>query len=134
MSLRIRINPSAGVPLYRQIAAEVKTAFLQSAIRPGEKLPSVRELAAELGMNPTTIVKAYDLLENQNLIVRRQGQGAFVANGDALVPQRTRLEIARKLSRELAIEGRRLGLAEREVLELVREELERLRPPRKEGR
>jgi len=131
VNLPIDINPNSGIPLYRQIVSSVKAAFLRGYIRPGERLPSVRELAAHLGVNPTTIVKAYDRLEHERLIVRRQGQGAFVADGQQPLHPEERVEILTKHAAQLAIEGRRLGLTERELLELLREELRQLRPEKR---
>lgn len=129
--LRIHIQPHTGVPLYRQIVDEVKAAFLRGAIRPGDKLPSVRELAAELAVNPTTIVKAYDTLDHERLVVRRQGQGAFVADGVPSLRPEERDELLTRLARDLAREGRRLGRSEKELTELLRRELQRLRPDKR---
>lgn len=128
MVLRIQIRPNSGLPLYRQIANEVKAAFLRGYVRPGERLPSVRELASELGINPTTVVKAYDLLDRERLVVRRQGQGAFVAGGDEPLRPEERDARIGELAQELALEGRRLGFTEEAIGELVRRELRALRP------
>ncbi len=122
------------MPLYRQIANEVKAAFLSSRLQAGERLPSVRELAAELAMNPTTIVKAYDLLENERLIVRRQGQGAFVADGRQPLPAGERHALIERLASQLAIEGRRVGLSEDQIEAALRVQLSKLRPGPDSGR
>jgi len=128
VKLHIRINPSSGQPFYRQIADQVKADFLRGFLEAGEQLPSVRELAAELAMNPTTIVKAYDLLENERLIVRRQGKGAFVADGKQPMHAKERAQILRELAARLALEGRRLGLEEHDIEALLQAELKKLRP------
>jgi GntR family transcriptional regulator len=128
VTLPIRIHPNSGVPLYRQIANEVKAAFLRGFLRPGERLPSVRELAASHGLNPTTVVKAYDQLDRERLIVRRQGQGAFVAGGTEPLSPDERDERVERLADELALEGRRLGLSEAELVELLKVKLRDLRP------
>jgi len=128
VTLHIRIRPNSGLPLYRQIANEVKAAWLRGYVRPGERLPSVRELAAELGLNPTTVVKAYDQLDRERIVVRRQGQGAFVAGGDEpLLPEERDARIG-ELAQELALEGRRLGFSEKDITDLVRRKLLELRP------
>jgi GntR family transcriptional regulator len=116
------------VPLYRQIASEVKAAFLRGFLQPGERLPSVRELAAQQGLNPTTVVKAYDLLDHERLIVRRQGQGAFVAGGTQPLAPDERKAIVDELAAALALEGRRLAWSEEELIQALREQLEALRP------
>ena len=134
VKLHVRIRPNSGQPFYRQIADQVKTEFLRGYLQPGERLPSVRELAKELSMNPTTIVKAYDLLEHERLIVRRQGQGAFVADGNQPLHPDEREGLLAELAGKLAIEGRRLGYSEAEIEAAVRDELARLRPESKKGR
>lgn len=128
VSLPIRIQPASGVPLYRQIASEVQAAFLRGYLKPGDRLPSVRELAAQQGLNPTTVVKAYDLLAHERLIVRRQGQGAFVAGGTEPLEPEERRAIVDELAGQLALEGRRLGWSEEELVEVLRERLAALRP------
>ncbi len=130
--MHIHLNPSSGVPIYRQITDEVKVAFLRGSIRPGDRMPSVRELAGNLGINPTTVVKAYDQLENESLIVRRQGQGAFVADGMQLIHPQALSNLMTQAARQMAIEGRRLGLSEIELLAFLQEELAKLRPRSKE--
>ncbi len=131
MNIDVRVNPSSGVPLYRQVANEIKTAILRGYVQAGEKLPSVRELAAHLGMNPTTIVKAFDLLAHERVVTRRQGQGVFVAKGEQPLLPGERTELLSELASQLAIEGRRLGLTERQITDLLRTELAELRPQRK---
>ena len=131
MTLSIHIQPGSGEPLYRQIADEVRAAFLRGDLRAGDKLPSVRALAAQLGMNPTTIVKAYDVLAAERLIVRRQGQGAFVAGGSEPLHEGEQDERLRQAAARLALEGRRLGWTEKQLAALLREELQKLRPEKK---
>lgn len=123
-----RINPSSGVPLFRQIVKEMHAAYLQGLIQPDEQVPSVREMASRLGINPTTVVKAYDCLENEGLIVRRQGQGAFVVGQARPLRPGERGELLSQLASDLAIEGRRLGVSESQLVEILRGELKRLRP------
>ncbi|MDA1264728.1 MAG: GntR family transcriptional regulator, partial [Planctomycetota bacterium] len=132
--LHVHLQPHGGPPLYRQIVDEVKSAFLRGALQPGEKLPSVRELAATLGINPTTVVKAYDTLAHERLIVRRQGQGAFVQAGEQPLHEDEKDSQLAELARRLAVEGRRLGRTETELVELLRDQLRALRPPKKSSR
>lgn len=129
MPIDLRLRPSAGTPLYRQIVDEVRSAFVRGLLTPGEKLPSVRELSAQLGVNPTTVVKAYDGLEAERLIVRRQGVGAFVAEStDPVIAPGEDEERLREGAAALALEGRRLGWSERRLVALFEDELRGLRP------
>lgn len=126
--MRFRVHTGSTDPLYKQIVDQAQSAFLKGLLVPGEKLPSVRELATQLSVNPTTVVKAYDLLANDRVIVRRPGKGAFVADGNSPLRASKRREIMKGLARELAREGRRLGYSEDEVRDALQAELERLRP------
>lgn len=126
------LEPNSGVPLYQQIVGEVHAALLKGHLRDGDRLPSVRELARTLGINPTTVVKAYDLLAAEHVIVQRPGLGAFITAGKEALPASQRDERVGKIAREFAIEGRRLGYSEADLLELLREALRSLRPRTKE--
>jgi len=128
MNIYFNINANSGIPLYQQIADEVKAAFLRGYIQSGERLPSIRELASNLGINPTTIVKAYDLLEHERLIIRRHGQGAYVSDGNQPLHAKEKKELITQLARQLAIEGRRLNLTEEEINTTLENELEKIRP------
>src|SRR5258706_268679 len=74
----LRIAPLAAEPLFEQIAFQVKAAVARGELEASDRIPSVRELAKDLAINPNTVARAYDLLENQGVIVRRQGSGCFV--------------------------------------------------------
>ena len=77
--MQIKIDHSTNRPVYQQIIDQVKRDIALGKIRPGDKLFTVRELAAELAINPNTIAKAYRQLEKDGVIVTRPGAGAFVA-------------------------------------------------------
>jgi len=75
----LQIDPGSGVPIYRQIMDGVRYAVAGGTLAAGDRLPSVRDLATTLGVNPTTIQKAYGELEHLAVIETRRGQGTFVA-------------------------------------------------------
>jgi GntR family transcriptional regulator len=83
--MQIRISSSDGVPIYRQIANQVKYLVAVGRLSVGEQLPTVRALAERLLVNPNTVARAYRELETEGVIASRQGSGAFVAgNGSPL--------------------------------------------------
>ena len=87
--LPIHINYSSDAPICQQAVDQVKLLCVSGRLRPGEKLPSVRQLAADLHVNPTTVTRIYDQLAHEGVITLRQGQGTFVADGPPpLAPQR----------------------------------------------
>jgi len=74
-----RIDGGSDVPIYRQLVQQVRREVMLGRLRPGDQLPSVKELVDALSVNPNTVVKAFSELEHQGMIVRRQGVGTFVA-------------------------------------------------------
>jgi GntR family transcriptional regulator len=90
--MRFHIDPSSGTPIYRQIADQVRHAIAGGTLRSGDRLPPVRDLAAELAVNPNTIAKAYQDLERDGLVETSRGRGTFVSQGaiKAADPERLR--------------------------------------------
>jgi GntR family transcriptional regulator len=74
----LRIDSLSPEPIFEQVVFQVKSAVARGELSSGDKLPSVRELAKELTINPNTVARAYEALEGQGVIVRRQGAGCFV--------------------------------------------------------
>src|SRR5271156_477396 len=120
------VNPSSGVPIYAQIEAQVKNAIAAGALKQDQPLPSVRKLAAELGINPTTAARAYQNLERDGVITTVPGGGTYVA---ANVPRYMKSEKLRRLhpyAMQIAVEGVQLRLADEDILKHVHEELAKL--------
>jgi DNA-binding transcriptional regulator YhcF (GntR family) len=74
----ISIDPHQALPLYQQIAGELRARIRAGVYPPGEQLPTVRELGDALGLNFNTVARAYRLLETEGEVISRQGQGTFV--------------------------------------------------------
>jgi len=70
----IFINPSSGVPVYRQLMDQIRFLIAGGVLKPGDPLPSTRSLSSDLGVNPMTISKAYSFLERDGLVERRPGR------------------------------------------------------------
>ena len=77
----IRVDASSGVPLFEQVAASIRTDMAAGRLRPGDRLPSARDVAASLGMNLHTVLRAYQALREEGLVDMRRGRGAVVAPG-----------------------------------------------------
>jgi GntR family transcriptional regulator len=125
-SMLFHVNPSSGVPIYLQIETQVKNAIAAGALRADQALPSVRKLAAELGINPTTAARAYQNLERDGVITTIPGGGTYVAEN---VPRFLKSEKLRRLqpyARQIAVEGAQLRLTNDEILKTVRDELDSL--------
>ena len=78
MALWIQISPGSDQPIYGQIVNQVSRAIAGGEVAPGDKLPPVRKLAAELVINPNTVARAYSLLESRGLVSSKTGSGTFV--------------------------------------------------------
>jgi len=75
------LQPSSGVPIYRQLIEQVRRMVASGQLAPGAELPSVREISAEYSVNPTTISKAYGLLEAEGLLQRNRGKPMTIPAG-----------------------------------------------------
>ncbi len=78
--MRIHISTSSSVPIYRQIVEQVKRAIARGPLAAGAALPSVRELAQQLVLNPNTVFRAYGELERAGIVYTKRGVGTFVAD------------------------------------------------------
>lgn len=77
------LNPSSAVPIYRQIVDQTRRLIADGRLAPGDRLPSVRTIATELGINPMTVSKAYSMLDRAGVVLRRPGVGMVVAKAGA---------------------------------------------------
>ena len=126
MPIWLDVNPRSGVPIYVQIVEQVQRALEVGILRPGDPLPTVRQLAAELTIAPNTIVKAYGELEALGLIESRAGVGTTVSSGlDGALRRQAVARLHDRL-RQLVGDAASLGVAERELRDLFEAELPRV--------
>ena len=121
--LHLQINPHSGVPVYRQVMDQVKYYVASGTLRPGDVLPSIRELAQALSVNPTTIVKAYNELRHEDVVEMRHGKGVFVAESAGHMTETEMRRALRRLARQLAVEAVQMGAQPELVRQLVEEEM-----------
>jgi len=119
----LKLNSNAGQPIYLQLMEQIRHAAETGALKDGEQLPSVRNLAEELVVSPNTVVKAYSELEHEGLIELRHGSGAF-----ATLRRRTRfltdhVQAARRRIRDLIERLREDGLLDEEIRRAFEAEL-----------
>lgn len=105
----LRIDPRSAEPVFEQIAFQVKQAVAEGALAEGDRLPSVRELAKELAINPNTVVRALESLERDGVILRRQGAGCFVAERRSDLAERERRRRLDQLVNRAVTEAFHLG-------------------------
>ena len=107
-------------PLYLQIMDEVRRAIVVGKLKPEDPLPSVRDLASELAINPRTVSQAYQELEREEVVYVKRGQGTFVSPA-IRKNSRERQHLARALAKRTLIEARRTGLDVSELIATLKE-------------
>jgi GntR family transcriptional regulator len=117
--MTFHISTSSRLPIYQQLAQQIRQAIAQGQLRPEAALPSVRQLSRDLVVNPNTVARAYTELEREGLLVSRPGRGIYVAQ-----PRNdlTRVARDRRLTEQLdrwLTEAVHLGYSADEVLALV---------------
>ncbi|MGO5096073.1 GntR family transcriptional regulator [Agathobaculum sp. LCP25S3_E8] len=114
----IKIDYRDARPIYEQIVDGVETLALRGALPAGSQLPSVRQLAMELSINPNTIQRAYAELERRGVIYAAKGRGNFISDDTAALCQRRLEEIGAQIH-ALADQARALGAKEEQIREWV---------------
>ena len=124
MIMQIKLDFRSKIPIYIQIIDQIKHAIAVSELNPDDQLPTVRELAADLDVNFTTVARAYRLLDEEGLISTQHGRGTYIlplpegrTNGDF---RRQDLE---RLARHFLNEAARLGYGPEDVSEIVKDNL-----------
>jgi GntR family transcriptional regulator len=129
----LRIEKGSAVPISRQIADQIASLCASGGVKPGEKLPSVRELARDLAVNQNTVLRVYERLSGDGLLEMRHGQGTFVAGRAS--KSRTALHRARLVDelRQIARQAVGLGLSADELHEMLAEAADGLAAPEPAG-
>jgi GntR family transcriptional regulator len=117
------IDPHNGLAIYDQIVRQIKFAVAGGVLRCGQLVPSVRELARELAINPNTIARAYRQLQDDRVLETVRGTGLEVASGAAERCRSDRVKLIRARLRQVLAEANQSRLEARELRELVEKEL-----------
>jgi GntR family transcriptional regulator len=117
------LDPRSPVPLYDQIATRIRVAIAAGELTAGVALPSVRQVARQVRVNPATVVQAYRELEAEGFVELRQGAGTYVCEVEPAKRSAERLRQARRLARTMVTEAARLGLARKEIAQAIEQDL-----------
>jgi GntR family transcriptional regulator len=117
----ITLNLSDGVPIYRQIANQIKYLAASGRLAAGEELPPIRTLALQLRVTPNTIVKAYGELEAAGVVRKRAGAGTYVSAGLSRLADQERQRIVEQRIDALLAEAHHLNFTADDVLRMVNE-------------
>lgn len=105
-------------PLYEQFVERIRADIAKGLLKPGSRLPSVRELATRLRVNPNTVMRSYQELERERLIVTQRGQGTFVTRSQEIIEE-SKLVIARSALTQFALVAESLGMTAEELWRLA---------------
>ncbi len=122
--MAIQIDSKSGVPFYRQIIEQVKFTISRGDLAPGDRLPTVRQLAVDLSINPNTVIRAYRQLEIEGVLETHQGSGTFVGTQKPGVDELERQRMLDQILTELLARASGYGFTLDDVLEGLRQRKE----------
>ncbi len=117
----IRVESSSGIPITRQVLDQIRAQCAHGALKPGQRLPSVRELARDLTVNQNTILKVYERLCAEGLLEKRHGSGTFVAEKVPKGQLKEQRDLLKGEVERLVYRATSLGLSSEELIELIEE-------------
>ncbi|MBN2328515.1 MAG: GntR family transcriptional regulator [Candidatus Omnitrophica bacterium] len=126
----ITIDPTNGAPIFQQVVQQVKYKIAGGVLKEGDQLPSVRELAGKLRINPNTVAKAYAELERAGIIVTRRGLGCYVGDKSVIIKKNERLKIVSQHIERALMEAYHLDIPLHEVEQLFQQEIDKIQKRR----
>jgi len=126
------IDPKSALPIYRQITDQIHREIAAGRLAPGDQLPSVRELASQLLLNPNTVARVYRDLERDGVVEMRRGEGTYVSDNATSLKEAERRRLVSEALAAVARDVRAFGLSEEEAVRLLRQALAREKAARKE--
>lgn len=122
--LTLHLDFHSGLPIYTQIVNQIQSQLVNKIIKPGDQLPTVRALAQELRVNFNTVARAYRILDEARIISTQQGRGTYITEiPPPEVSEKLRHESLTALTQRFVTEAFRLGFSEREISQMVRDNL-----------
>ncbi len=131
--MQFRIDNASDRPVYRQIMDQIKRDIALGRLIKNEKLPTVRQLAGQIALNPNTIAKAYRQLEQEGIIVTKAGAGAFVANLDSNLSRSVRRKLISEELERIAVEAFHMQIESQTLLEWFNNAVAKFNLPSKKG-
>ena len=117
--IEFRLDRQSGVPSYRQLVDQVRQSLRLGLLRPGDRLPTVRDVVKQIAINPNTVHRAYRELEHQGLTEGRPGSGTFIKRSLSKVPDEQ--PVLQRLLEEWIRSARKAGLGDEAIAALVAE-------------
>jgi GntR family transcriptional regulator len=122
--MKLNIDPESSIPIYIQIEDSIQALIAAGQLQPGEQLPTIRELAADIRVNLNTVARAYFELDREGVISTQRGRGTFVSGKpDEAQIAKTRLKLLHSIIDSALEEARRLGYSAEEIKIAFEEEM-----------
>ena len=122
--IQFKLDLKSGVPFHRQIVDQIRYGIASERLLPGEQLPTVRELAVQLQVNPNTIRKAYSELEILSILDTQQGTGTFVGHREVEIGEDEKQRMLEQICDELVARGSQYGFTLTEIVTHLQRRLE----------
>ena len=122
--VEFKLDLKSGVPFHRQIVDQIRYGIASDRLMPGEQLPTVRELAVHLQINPNTVRKAYSELEILGILDTQQGTGTFVGHQQVEIGEDEKQRMLKQICDELVARGNQYGFTVREIITHMQRRLE----------
>ena len=119
----LNINPANGIAIYDQVVRQVKFAVAQGAVKPGNLVPSVREMARELAINPNTVARAYQQLQADGVLEQVRGMGLEVAADAVKQCKSERQQLVQDRIRQALVEAKQSGLEQDQLRQITDKQL-----------
>src|SRR5262249_38253254 len=120
-TMQLRVSTGAGVPIYLQIATQVKHLVASGRLAPGDEIPPIRVLAQQLLVTPNTVARAYLELEREGVVQKRHGSGTYISENGSPLARKERLKIISERIDALLAEASHLQVEPDELIRLIRE-------------
>ena len=120
----MKIDFNASKPIYEQVIDEIKKQIARGEIKPGDKLPSQRELAKDIQVNPNTVQRAYREMEILDLVETKRGRGTFIKDDDKVIKEINE-QMAHSAVQKFITEMISIGFEKEEIINLLKSEFER---------
>ncbi len=117
--MHIELSVRDGVPIYRQVIHQIRYLIAAGQLSVGDELPPIRALAEQLSITPNTVAKAYDALEAEGLVIKRQGAGSYVAELASPLKKSEQRRLLTERADALLAEAKQLNFGYQELLELL---------------
>jgi GntR family transcriptional regulator len=126
--MQLHVSTGDGVPIYLQIANQVKYLVASGRLAAGNEIPPIRVLAHQLLVNPNTVARAYLELEREGVVQKRHGSGTYISDSGSPLARKERLKIISERIDALLAEARHLEVEPQELLRLIKERSQSIQP------